>query len=163
MNQKYPFPNTAFVLHQRPQAWARVQGSEQYPALQGIVRFYQTPRGVVVSAEILGLPEEEEPCSSPIFAFHIHEGGECSGTREDPYANVRMHYNPSGCPHPFHAGDLPPLFGSDGYAFSAFLTNRFTVEEIVGKTVVIHNQPDDFKTQPSGDAGQKIACGVIRR
>ncbi|MBP3369234.1 MAG: superoxide dismutase family protein, partial [Clostridia bacterium] len=48
-------------------------------------------------------------------------------------------------------------------AFLAFVTDRFTVSEVVSKTVVIHDRPDDFTTQPSGNAGNKIACGVIER
>ena len=56
---------------------------------------------------------------------------------------------------------MPPLFGADGYAFLAFVSSRFTVNEILGKTVIIHSGVDDFKTQPSGNAGEKIACGVI--
>lgn len=71
------------------------------------------------------------------------------------------HYNPNDCPHPYHAGDLPPLFGANGFAFSVFLTDRFTVHEIIGKTVIVHASPDDFQTQPSGNAGEKIACGEI--
>lgn len=62
---------------------------------------------------------------------------------------------------PYHAGDLPPLFGNQGYAFSAFVTDRFAVREIVEKTIIIHSKPDDFKTQPSGDSGEKMACGKI--
>lgn len=65
--------------------------------------------------------------------------------------------------HPDHAGDLPPLMRSNGNAFSAVVTDRFTPSDIVGRTVVIHSNPDDFSTQPSGNAGKKIACGVIRR
>lgn len=80
----------------------------------------------------------------------------------NPFADAMTHFNPEDCPHPYHAGDLPPLWGSDGYAFSVFLTDRFSVEEIVGKTVIIHRQPDDFTIQPSGSARQKMACGVIR-
>lgn len=57
---------------------------------------------------------------------------------------------------------MPPLFGSSGYAYLAFFTNRFTVPEILGRTVVIHDIPDDFTTQPAGNAGMKIACGVIQ-
>ena len=72
-----------------------------------------------------------------------------------------MHDNPYHCPHPYHAGDMPPLFGANGYAFSAFLSDRFTVEEVIGKTVIFHEAPDDFVTQPSGNAGAKMACGVI--
>lgn len=58
---------------------------------------------------------------------------------------------------------MPPLFGNDGKAFSAFLTDRFTVKEIVGKTVIIHSSTDDFTTQPSGNSGEMIACGEIKR
>lgn len=73
-----------------------------------------------------------------------------------------MHYNPDNCQHLYHAGDMPPLFGVDGSAVLLFLTNRFSVEEIIGRTVIIHARPDDFMTQPSGNSGEKIACGVIR-
>ena len=80
------------------------------------------------------------------------------------FTNFGMkHYNPHGCDHPYHAGDLPPLFETSGLALSAFLTDRFTVDEVIGRTVIIHDQPDDFTTQPSGNSGTKIACGVIRR
>lgn len=51
---------------------------------------------------------------------------------------------------------------ADSKAFSAFLTDRFTVKEILNRTVVIHSRPDDFTTQPSGNSGEKIACGVIK-
>lgn len=71
------------------------------------------------------------------------------------------HYNPYKCTHPYHADDLPPIFGANGLDFSAFLTNRFSPEEIIGKTLIIHSAPDDFKTEPSGNSGAKIACGVI--
>ena len=58
---------------------------------------------------------------------------------------------------------MPPLFGNSGRAWLAFLTDRITVDEIIGKTVVIHSAPDDFTTQPSGNSGSKIACGAIER
>ena len=69
--------------------------------------------------------------------------------------------NPTNQPHPMHAGDMPSLLASGGMAFSAFYTNRFYPEDIVGKVVVIHANPDDFKSQPSGNPGAMIACGEI--
>ncbi|MDY3869634.1 MAG: superoxide dismutase family protein [Clostridiaceae bacterium] len=78
------------------------------------------------------------------------------------FSNALSHYDPGSCPHPYHAGDLPPLFGNSGYAFQVFFTDRFSVREILGKTVIIHANPDDFTTQPAGKAGQRIACGEIR-
>lgn len=77
-------------------------------------------------------------------------------------ADAMAHYNPGGCKHPYHADDLPPLFGNNGFVLSLFLTNRFSGDEVIGRTVIIHDQPDDFTTQPSGNSGTKTACGVIR-
>jgi Cu-Zn family superoxide dismutase len=102
-------------------------------------------------------------CKENIFAFHIHDGKSCTGNDTDPFANAKSHYNPHECSHPQHAGDLPPLFGNDGYAWSAILTNRFSIDEIIGNTIIIHSKPDDFTTQPSGNSGEKIACGVIHK
>lgn len=65
--------------------------------------------------------------------------------------------------HPKHAGDLPPLLECKGQAYLSVKTDRFTVDEIIGRTVIIHSDSDDFSTQPTGNAGRKIACGVIRR
>ena len=149
------------ILRSRPFAWALMRGSESYSGVQGTVLFYESPYGVLVVSELRGLPSYDSPCESPIFAFHIHEGDVCSGNESDPFANTRMHYNPNSCPHSYHAGDMPPIFGADGYALSAFLTDRFTVDEVVGRTVVLHAGLDDFSTQPSGNAGEKIACGEI--
>lgn len=64
--------------------------------------------------------------------------------------------------HPKHAGDLPPLLACQGSAYLSVKTDRFCVEDILGRTVVIHSDPDDFHSQPAGNAGKKIACGVIR-
>ena len=133
-----------------------------YPDIQGDVWFYQTEFGVLVVADIEGLPNNSNACRSPIFAMHIHEGGSCSGNISDPFANARSHYNPNSCPHPYHSGDLPPLFGANGNAFLVVLTSRFNIEDIVGKTVVIHSMVDDFSSQPSGNSGSKIACGEIK-
>lgn len=155
-------PNVGEILGRRPQARAAVRGSERYPDIRGEVRFHQTPRGVLVIAEVRGLPHKQEECASPIFGFHIHEGGGCTPRGgKDAFADTGMHDNPQHCPHPYHAGDLPPLFGAHGFAFSACLTDRFTVEQIIGKSIVIHSAPDDFTTQPSGNAGSKIACAEI--
>ncbi len=161
MDKSNRFPHFENVLRLKPDAWAIVKGSNVYPAIGGHVRFFSTAYGTMVAAEIHGLPRSDIACKSPIFAFHIHEGEDCTGNAEDPFANARMHYNPGGCAHPFHAGDMPPLFGAKGYAFSVFLTNRFDVREIIGKTVIIHSSLDNFSTQPSGNAGSKIACGEI--
>lgn len=142
----------------RPQAVAWVRGNESNPRLSGLVKFYATPYGgVLIEAEIFGLPDIETQFSSDFYAFHIHEFGDCS----DNFTKTGNHYNPTDQSHPDHAGDMIPLMGNQGYAWTAFYDKRFTVPEIVGKSVVIHSRRDDFTSQPSGDAGEKIACGVI--
>lgn len=161
-NRPQGIPFFMSILNGRPTSLTHVRGSEGYPKLRGTVRFYQTKYGTLVAAEIFGLPKKTEECHDQIFAFHIHEGHECAGDCTDPFADSMSHYNPQGCEHPYHAGDLPPLFGNNGYAFSVFLTDRFCAREIAGRTLIIHRNPDDFTTQPSGNAGEKIACGVIQ-
>lgn len=138
----------------RPEAIAKVLGGRDAPNLFGSVKFYQMSGGVLVVADIFGLPESD----TGIFAFHIHEGENCDG---EGFPNTGGHFNPQNSSHPFHAGDLPSIFSCKGKAFLAVLTDRFEIPQIIGRTVVIHAMPDDFMTQPSGNAGEKIACGII--
>lgn len=58
-------------------------------------------------------------------------------------------------------GDLPPLIENNGYAYMQVLINKFKIKDILGKVIIIHDSPDDFTTQPSGNSGIKIACGKI--
>lgn len=141
-------------------AAAKLSGSDKYPEIYGTVTFKQTENGVMVCAEVFNLPKGEE-CGGKVFGFHIHEGTSCSGNEKDPFADAKGHYNPKNCPHPYHAGDLPPLFGNNGYAAMSVLTDRITVEEIIAKVIIVHSMPDDFTSQPSGNSGEKMACGVI--
>ncbi|WP_283608778.1 superoxide dismutase family protein [Faecalispora anaeroviscerum] len=146
-----------------PDAHAVIKGSAAYPELCGTVRLHQMADGVLVSALIHGLPQGKGSCPVNVFGFHIHEGKACTGNDKDPFADSGGHFNPGNCPHPAHAGDMPPLFGNQGTAYLSFFTDRFTVSQVIGRTVIIHSHPDDFTTQPSGDSGTKIACGLIER
>lgn len=161
MFRNQPTPRLSF-LHllngNRPQAVAWVRGQSAYPGISGLVKFYNTPyRGVLVEAEVFGLPNINIPDSSDFYAMHIHENGDCSQN----FIHTGEHYNPGNMQHPFHAGDLLPLLGSEGYAYSVFYTKRFQISDILNRSVIIHAGRDDFTTQPSGNSGTKIACGVI--
>ena len=146
-------------LEDLPSGRAVLRRAAIYPNLRGTVYFFQADARVIVVADVSNLPEQD-PCGG-VFGFHIHEGTGCGG---DDFAETMGHYNPTGCIHPYHAGDLPPLFRTEkGGAWMAFLTDRFTLSEVIGKTVVIHGNPDDFMTQPAGNSGRKIACGIIQR
>lgn len=136
-----------------PTAIACVKGGK---GLSGTVKFFPRRDGTLLVAEISGLPEGSD---KGFFAFHIHEGDSCCG---EGFPETGGHFNPKGAAHPGHAGDLPPLLSCNGYAYSAVFTDRFCVRDVIGRTVVIHQGADDFHTQPAGNSGEKIACGVIK-
>lgn len=130
-------------------ARANIRGSKEFPKINGIVTFRETKNGVILTANIQNLPQSENKCSNRFFGFHIHEGTSCTGNATDEFANAKTHLNLTNYPHPFHTGDLPPLIENNGYAYMSVLINKFTIKDIVGKVIIIHDLPDDFTTQPS--------------
>ncbi len=135
-------------------------GSERYSCIKGFVKFYEINNGALVYVKLCGLPQKHDKCQGEFFALHLHEGKCCS--REDDFSSALAHYNPRLCAHPYHAGDMPPVLSCEGNAVSIFVTNRFCIDEVVGRTVVLHAMADDFHTSPSGNSGERIACGVIK-
>ena len=137
-------------------AVAYLTGDARYPQVKGQVRFLPRADGVLISAQISGLPKT----TTGFFGFHIHEGDRCGGVE---FADTKSHYDTMGNGHPEHAGDLPPLLSAGGKAYLCVITDRFRVEQVLGRTVVVHLGADDFTSQPAGNAGAKIACGRIVR
>jgi Cu-Zn family superoxide dismutase len=98
--------------------------------------------------------------------FHIHEAGDCSS----PDAmSAKGHFNPTGKPHgnpmggEHHAGDLPALKAdAKGAAKLETTVSGISVSSIVGRGLIVHADPDDYKTQPTGNSGARVACGVIQ-
>ncbi len=148
------------LTYERPQAAAWINGSARYPAVSGLIKFYLSSYGgILIEAEVFGLPDMDTQGASAFYAMHIHETGNCN----DGFMNTGGHYNPENALHPEHAGDMPPLLSNQGYAYTVFYDKRFTIADITGRSVIIHGLPDDFITQPSGNSGDRIACGEIRR
>lgn len=155
------------IQRKKPSAKAEIVGGPLAPSINGTVSFYEVNKGSIVVAEIYNLPDSTAPSDGtpPInpFGFHIHEGNTCEiGNAAEPFEAAKGHYNPTNKPHPMHAGDMPVLFGNSGYAFLAFYTDRFFPDQVVGRTVIIHQNPDDYRTQPAGNAGKRLACGIIK-
>ena len=147
------------LQHNHPRAMAWIRGGSQFPKISGLVKFYDTSYGgTLVEAEIFGLPDIATD-TSDFYAMHIHETGDCSQN----FTRTGEHYNPAEETHPKHAGDMPPLLSNQGYAWTAFFDRRFTVDQVLDRSVVIHQMADDFHSQPSGNSGMKIGCGVIRQ
>ncbi len=138
------------------EAYAEIRGSKDYPNIEGTVKFHGVHGGTIVMVNLKGLPSDNQ-----YHGLHIHEGDSCSGTAEEPFKNAGGHYNPQNVSHPNHVGDLPPVLAANGIVFSSFYTNRFYPEDIIGRTIIVHAMPDDFKSQPSGNAGMMVACGEI--
>lgn len=129
----------------------------------GWVRFSQSGDKVVITAQIEGLTPNSE------HGFHIHEYGDCSAPDA---TSAGPHYNPEGHKHGApdasnrHAGDLGNIKADEnGVARLDVTVDNITIAgtkaPIVGRAVIVHAKADDLKTQPTGDAGGRIACGVI--
>lgn len=128
----------------------------------GEVTLREAPHGVVVHAKLDGIPPGEH-------ALHIHERGRCEGD----FSSAGGHFAPGGRSHGFlnpkgpHAGDLPNLFvPSDGKLEVEFLSTALKLGDgklldADGAAVVVHAGADDYVSDPAGDAGGRIACGVI--
>ena len=131
----------------------------------GTVKFEQRGAKVQVSGTITGLKPNTE------HGFHVHEKGDCSS---GDGMSAGGHFNPAGKPHGHqgdetrHAGDLPNLRAdASGAATFSFEATGITVgsgaTDIVGKGLIVHRDPDDYKSQPAGNAGPRIACAVIAK
>jgi len=130
----------------------------------GEVDLYQQAHGVLIQAHLKAMPEGTH-------AFHVHETGQCSPSFEA----AGGHFNPTGVQHGFdnsagpHLGDLPNIHvpGSGTLEFDAFLydvnvdSGQNMLADADGAAIVIHQGADNYKADPAGDAGPRIACGVI--
>ncbi|MCT4565478.1 MAG: superoxide dismutase family protein [Maledivibacter sp.] len=150
-----------------PIAIAYIHGGPLAPTIEGTVVFREVIGGTMVYVNISGLPNytPQRNTTPPIgpHGFHIHEFGNCDiGSQEEPFKAAGGHWNPTKQPHGNHAGDFPVLFSNRGKAIMCFFTDKFKPNDALGKSIIIHENPDDYRSQPSGDAGRRLACGVIK-
>ncbi len=127
----------------------------------------ETPHGVLLQVELRSAP-------AGVRGFHIHENGACAAPK---FESAGGHYAPEGKAHGFfeergfHAGDLPNIHvPQDGRLSFEVLVNGVTLSagpasllDADGSALVMHATPDDYETQPSGDAGDRLACGVVMK
>ena len=147
-----------------PKATANLEPTKG-STVRGTVSFEQRGDKVRVTANVSGLRPNGE------FGFHIHEAGDCSS---GDGMSAKGHFNPYGKPHGHpggaerHAGDMPSLKSdASGNASATVDLDIITVApgpaSVVGRGLIVHVQPDDYKTQPTGNAGARSACAVIQR
>ncbi|WP_137391203.1 superoxide dismutase family protein [Rhodoligotrophos defluvii] len=134
----------------------------------GTATLEQTPNGVLIAVDIEGLPAGEH-------GFHIHETGRCEPSTG--FESAGGHYAPRGHQHGFqdaegpHAGDMPNQFVQDDGVLRAEVVNRNvtlrsdtgTLFDEDGSALVVHAKSDDYTSQPSGKAGDRLACAVIEQ
>jgi len=156
-------------VHAPAVASARLMTSSSVPQpdpqspVQGRLDFSQQGDVVTVRGVVTGL----KPNSA--HAFHVHEKGDCSAP---DFSSAGGHFNPTDQPHGahdsahHHMGDMPQLKADDkGTAHVSFTSRSLTLtgpNSIMGKAVIVHRDPDDVNAQPVGNAGPRLACGVIR-
>jgi len=130
----------------------------------GEITFEQTAQGVLVRGTLSNLPPGQH-------AFHIHETGKCEAP---DFKTAGGHFNPQKKAHGIlspkgkHHGDLPNLYvGQDGRVqFDTFAQQGLTLKSLFdkdGSSVMVHTKEDDYHTDPTGDAGGRIACGVVEK
>ena len=146
-----------------PRATARLQPTRGNN-VTGTVTFTQKGDQVAVAANVSGLKPNQE------HGFHIHEKGDC-GSGDGMSAGG--HFNPRGNPHGHHstqmrhAGDMPNL-KADAYGNASVNAELDVISvgegptNVVGRGLIVHVQPDDYKSQPVGNAGARMACAVIQ-
>lgn len=131
----------------------------------GQVDFAERGNKVLVSVKVRGLTPNSQ------HGFHVHEKGDCSAADG---MSTGGHFNPDGHPHshakktPRHAGDMENLVANaKGEATATFELETIRVDNgrhgILDRAVIVHANPDDYMTQPTGNAGGRIACGLIRK
>jgi Cu-Zn family superoxide dismutase len=165
----YTATGTGWILHSPPEqtAIAQIKGGPLAPAIQGYVLFQPVPGGTWVTVNLNGLPSYRPATANQLpvgpHGFHLHEYPDCSvGDRQDPFQAAGEHWNPDNQPHGNHAGDFPVLFSNHGQALQSFFTDRFPVREALNHTVIIHENPDDYRSQPTGASGKRLACGIVK-
>ena len=138
----------------QPNPQSPVQGTLNFSEVRGIVSVNGTITGLTPNAR---------------HAFHVHEKGDCS---KPDFTSAGSHYNPTQQPHgawdgaKHHVGDMPQLMSdAKGTATVSFNSDSMRLrgpETIIGKAVIVHRDPDDVNAQPVGNAGPRLACGVIK-
>lgn len=147
-----------------PRATASLQPTKG-STVRGTANFVQIGDKVRVTANVSGLKPNAE------FGFHVHEAGDCSS---GDGMSAKGHFNPLAKPHGHHAtmerhaGDMPNLQSDAGGNASLradldVITISPGATSIVGRGLIVHAQPDDYKSQPVGNAGARSACAVIQR
>ena len=155
-------PRTVAMVKLRSAEGGTPQPNPQSP-VEGLIHFSEL-RGITsVNGTVTGLKP-----NAP-HGFHVHEKGDCS---TPDFSSAGGHFNPTNQPHGAHGsglhhlGDMPQLMadasGTAKVSFNSQTLKLRGVNSIIGKSVIVHRDPDDVNHQPVGNAGPRLACGVVK-
>ena len=165
---------TGFVFVFSPFAYAQEAGSQQklqailvdaFGKTAGTATFQKTARGMLIRVDATGLSEGWH-------GLHLHSVGDCTD-HLDHFAKSGGHAANAGQEHGYfaangpHSGDLPNILARlDGHAIAEFYTEGMgfeTLQDADGAALMIHAGPDDYTSQPAGNSGERVACGVVTK
>ena len=155
-------PSSATTETAQESMTVSLQGAQDDTDFAGTVSVTPEGSGVRIVADVAGVDADG------MHGIHVHENGQCDheGEGGKHFTSAGGHFNPAGVEHacpptdPRHAGDLGNLQVSGGRGRLEVSVTNLTVDQLAGKAIILHAGEDDCKTQPTGDSGDRIACGV---
>ncbi|HEX3129723.1 MAG TPA: superoxide dismutase family protein [Thermoanaerobaculia bacterium] len=142
-----------------------MQGAPEDTDFAGTLSITPEGTGVHIVADVAGVDKDGK------HGIHVHENGMCehhpTGDSAKPFSTAGGHFNPANAEHacpptdPRHAGDLGNIDISGGKGHLEISLPNVTADQLNGKAIILHAGEDDCKTQPTGNSGDRIACGVV--
>jgi Cu-Zn family superoxide dismutase len=143
----------------------KLQGAPADSDFAGTLTITPEGNGVRIVADVAGVDKDGK------HGLHVHENGMCehhpAGDAAKPFSTAGGHFNPGGAAHacpptdPRHAGDLGNIEVSGGKGHLELFVANLTLDQLMGKAIILHGGEDDCTTQPTGNSGDRIACGVV--
>lgn len=142
-----------------------LQGAPEDTDFAGTLTISPSGTGVSIVADVAGVDKDGK------HGIHVHENGMCehhpTGDSAKPFSTAGGHFNPAGTEHacpptdPRHAGDLGNITVTGGKGHLELTVNNLSMDQLTGKAIILHAGEDDCKTQPTGNSGDRLACGVV--
>lgn len=155
-------PSSATTETAQESMTVSLTGAQNDTDFAGTITVHPEGTGVHIIADVAGVDTDG------MHGLHVHENGQCDheGEGGKHFTSAGGHFNPAGVEHacpptdPRHAGDLGNIQVTGGKGHLEVRATNLTMDQLAGKAIILHSAEDDCKTQPTGNSGDRIACGV---